>query len=495
MTGRRGFFESEDAYVRRATGEAYRAAAGADARLLTLIRAAETRMDGLAARIEILAEALDTFIEASEVRREAEQFGAAAAVRALVRPHIFALMSAETPVPAMAGVVDVPEYWLPPAVLGLVRMLGGGDRGGDAGELLAEASRRDAYRTAVFLVCVLGARGAGAEAEPWLKAALPVMDKVDDASEVTLAARCLWLAYGAGRHGEAGRAVLGAWLEALAASVAPEDLERALGTLGGQPATWFTPVQSSRSRNLRSQAVESSLRASAAAADMLAVLLDALNGQPRAGVQAPAGSDPTPETLLTALIEEGSGPEAELLRRAAELEARSRRSALQDAAPPRRWDTSVGLAADLLLGDLFDFAEAAVERRTAALTALAPSLATLAETLLARTTDLPTTLSVPVPWQHPITLDHTTPFEQALAAVHADIDRVIAAEGSGGGRRQAEASYARAKERKQGATERLRDGADLLAAYRRQGEELHEAAKAAYAGVMDLLGRHAEGSA
>jgi hypothetical protein len=521
MTGRRGYFESEDAYVRRASDEAVSAASSAarqaDARLSEQIQSTEGRLNALTARIDGLSQAFDTFLEAAELRRECERYWAAAGVRAFVQTHIGALMGPGEPVPSPTGVADVPGYWLPPAVLGLVRLLdgsgdqagGGGDQAGggdkdaeaaEAAEQLAEASRRDALRTAIFLVSILGARGAGEEAEPWLGAALPAADD----PEVTLAARCLWLAYSAGVHGDAGRAVLSEWLGGRAASVSSEDLEKALVAFGGQPQTLALPAENPRTRNLRSQPIENSLRDAATAAGSLATLRDALNGTSRptdaaaaSTPQAPTVLDPTPETLLTALIEEGSPPEAELRRKAAALEARARRSAQREGSPrPTTWDASTGPAAGLLLADLFDTAEAAAVHRTTALTALARPLAALADKLLARTAELPSTLPVSIPWQpRPITLDHATSFDERLAAVHADIERTIAAESPGSSRRQAEVNRRVAEEQKERATERLRNAADVLAAYRHQGEEIYLAAKAAYADVMSQLGSHAEGSA
>lgn len=500
MTGRRGFWESEDAYVRRAADEAVDAATSAarnaDARLSGQIRSTDGRINALAARVEGLSQAFDAFLEASELRRECDRYWAAAAVRAFVRAHIGALTGSGDPLPSAAGVVDVPGYWLPPAVQGLVGLLGQGggrDTGADAGERLAEAGRRDAHRTAVFLVGVLGARGAGTEAEPWLAAALP---PAGDGAQVTLAARYLWLAYASGVHGPAGRATLSEWLGGLAASVSPDDLEKALAMVGSSPEVPSPHSDSPRARNLRSQAIEDSLRRASAAAGSLAALRDALSGTSSTADAAPATPDPTPEVLLTALIEEGSAPEAELLRKAEALEARARRSAQREGSrQPIAWDMSVGGAADLLLADLFDTAEAAAVRRTTALTALARPLAALADTLLARTADLPATLQVSIPWQRPITLDHATPFAETLAAVHADIERTIAAESPGSGRKQAAVNWRRAEEQKQSATERLREAADKLADYRRQGEEIHAAAKSAYDSVMNLLGSHAEGAA
>ncbi|WP_344670110.1 hypothetical protein [Catenulispora yoronensis] len=511
MTGRRGYFESEDAYVRRATEAATSAAADADARLAGQIRTTDGRINALAARVEGLSQAFDAFLDAAALRRECEQYWSAAAVRGFVRAHLGALSGRGGAVPAVGGVADVPGYWLPAAVRGLIALLGGGGGGGEgdgygegvqdstAAELLAEATRRDAYRTAVFLVAVLGARGAGAEAEPWLRVALP---KVADAAELTLATRCLWLAYGAGAYGPAGRAVLSEWLGGLTASVESGELEKALDALGGGSDPLPRQADDPRIRNLRSKAVEDSLRDAAVAGRSLATLYDALNGTPpRPTADAAAQDHDTPapnpslETLITALVEEGSTPEIELLRRAAELEARARRSALRDDSPqPVVWTMSVGLPAGVLLADLFDTAEAAAGRRTTALNALARPLATLADALLARTTELPTTLTVSIPWQPPIVLDHATPLAQTLATVHADIQRAVEADSPGSGRRQAEANRRRVEEQRQIASDRLGDAVEVLADYRRQGEEIHTGAKQAYDAVMSLLGSHAEGT-
>lgn len=508
-TDRRGFWESEDAYVRRAADQAVSAAAGADARLLRLIRASDARIDALAARVDVLSKAFDAFLEASDVRREAEQYGAAAAVRAFVRTNIGALTNPAAPLPSAAGVVDVPGYWLPPAVIGVIGLLGGeGAHDAAAAEHLAEASRRDAYRTAVFVVSVLHTRGLPEKAEPWLSAALPLVgegageDEDEGAgAEVTLTARCLWLAYGAGVHGAAGSAVLREWLGELAASVDVRDVERAFGELGGRPDVSFAPETNPRSRNLRSHDIENGLRAAAIAAADLGALLAVLNGEPRPQTDAqrsPAPPDLTLESVLTSLVEEGSGPEADLLRRAAELELYARRSGQSEtgASPqPRAWDASVGAAADLLVADLTDTGEsAAAARRTAALTALARPIATFADKLLARTAKLPAEFPVSLPWQQPVTLAYGVPFDQVVAGVHGEIDRGVAAESAGAGRKQAAANQRRAVEQKQAATERLRDASEVLAGYRRRGEEIHAAAKVTYDQVMGLLGRHAEGS-
>ncbi|NUR60619.1 MAG: hypothetical protein HOV87_18440 [Catenulispora sp.] len=486
MTGRRGFFESEDAYVRRAADETLSAASSADARLSGQIRSTEGRITALAARLDGLAQAFDAFVEAAELRRECERYWAPAAVRAFTRAHIGALMGF-APLPATTAVVDVPGYWLPTAVQGVLALLG---EGGEVSELLAEASRRDAQRTAVFLVSVLGARGVGSEAGPWLAAALPPVG-----TGVTLAARSLWFACSTGIYGEAGHAVLREWLGALAASVESKDLENALTTFGGRPELPPRAAENVLTRSLNSPVIENSLNEAASAAAALAALRDVLSGtaDPVTGADNPDDATVDLETLLTALIDEGSAPEAELLRRAAALEASARRSAEREGfRPPTAWDASVGRAADLLLADLFATAEAAAARRIAALTALVRPLATLADTLLARTAVLPSTIVVSIPWQNSVTLDHEQPFEQTLAAVHAEIERTIAAESPGSSRRQAEANRQRAEEQKRTATTRLREGADRLAEYRRRGEEIQGIAKAAYDEVMGLLGSHAE---
>jgi hypothetical protein len=431
------------------------------------------------------------------VLREAEQFGAAAAVRAFARTHLGALMDAERAVPSVADVVDVPGYWLAPAVMGVAGLLGGGAQGADAKERLAEASRRDAHQTAVFVVGVLGARGVGEDAEPWLAAALPTDIAVavaDNAAEVTLAERCLWLAYAAGDYGTAGRAVLGDWLGALATVVEPADLERAFGAFGGRSGATLALAGSPRSRSVRSQAIENTLRAAATAADSLTVVLDVLNGEMRPvdAAQASKAAEPGIEALLAALIEEGSPPEVELIRKAAELETLAQRSVEPEASATVRWDANVGTAADLLLADLTDVAEAAAFRRETALTALARPLAAFADTLLARAATLPASISVPILWRGPVTLDHSVPFHEALAAVHADIARDGEDEIAGAGRKQVAATRRKVEEQKQAATDRLRDAADLLDAYRAQGEEIHAAAKVPYSGIMSLLGSRAE---
>lgn len=507
MTGRRGFFESEDAYVRRAADEAVSAAtsaaANADVRLSQQIRGTEGRIAALAARLDDLAQAFDAFVAAAELRRECERYWAPAAVRAFARAHVGALLDA-APLPATTAVMDVSGYWLPPAVRGLLALLSGGGEasdGGEASQLLAEASRRDAHRTAVFLVSALGARGAGSEAGPWLAEALPPVTtsgNADGTTEVTLAARCLWLNYSAGIYGDAGHSVLGEWLAALAAAVSSQDLEQALTTFGGQPELPPRPEENLRTRSLTSPAIENSLRDAAVATANLATVRDVLNGtgRPVAATDDPPAANAGLETLLNTLIDEGSAPEAELLRQAAALEERARRSARREGSrPSAAWDTTVGSAADLLLADLFDTTEAAAARRIAALTALVRPLANLADDFLARTAEMPGTIPVSIPWQPTVTLDHGKPFEQILATVHADIERTISAESPGTSRRQAEANQRRAEEQKQSATARLREAADKLGDYRRRAEEIHATAKAAYEEVMALLGSHAESTA
>lgn len=496
-TGSRGFFESEDAYVRRAADAALQAASSTDARLLRLFKAADARIDALAARVEGLSRAFDAHVEAAEVRREAEQYGAAAAVRAFARGNIRVLADPGRAVPSVDDVVDVPGYWLAPAVVGVAGLLGSGAQE-DAKERLAEASRRDAYRTAVFVVSLLGLREAGAAAEPWLAAALPpAVATAGDTAQVTVAERCLWLAYAAGVYGPSGRAVLSEWLGALATAVEPADLERAFGAFGGRPGRSVASVGSPRSRSIRSQAIENALHAAAAAGDSLAVVLDVLNGElrPADGTASTwSAAEPGIEALLAALIEEGSPPEVELIRRAAELEALARRSVETDTATsqPARWDANVGAAADFLLADLTDAGGSAAARRETALTALARPLAAFAESLLDRAAAVPTTIAVPILWRGPVTLDRSVPFDQALAAVHVDIERDGEAEIAGAGRKQAAAIRRRVEEQKQAATERLRDAAELLSAYHARGEEILAAAKVPYSGVMGLLGSRAE---
>ncbi|SNT63017.1 hypothetical protein SAMN05216276_109525 [Streptosporangium subroseum] len=112
--------------------------------------------------------------------------------------------------------IDVPGYWLAPAVEALTLLLDGEE----ALEPLARAAQRDEQRTALFLCLALAVAGQGDQIHAsWLGIAFGELS-LD--RPVTHGQRALWLAAARGAYGPAGKIFVLRKLDAVASATASE---------------------------------------------------------------------------------------------------------------------------------------------------------------------------------------------------------------------------------------------------------------------------------
>nr|WP_245653099.1 hypothetical protein [Herbidospora sakaeratensis] len=103
------------------------------------------------------------------------------------------------PPPPPPGAIDVPGYWLSPAVRALALILSGDD----AMEPLSEAAQLDGAKTALFLCLALAVCGHGDRIHAsWLGTAF---GDLSSEHPVTAGQRALWLAAARGAYGPAGK--------------------------------------------------------------------------------------------------------------------------------------------------------------------------------------------------------------------------------------------------------------------------------------------------
>ncbi|MEO3854496.1 hypothetical protein [Acrocarpospora sp. B8E8] len=129
--------------------------------------------------------------------------------------------------------VDVPGYWLSPAVQALVHIM----NGEDALEPLARAARLDGARTSLFLCLALAVCGHGDRIHAsWLGTAF---GDLSEDQPVTSGQRALWLAAARGAYGPAGKIFVLRKLDAIA--VPPEDELWLKALVPGQPEPLVPP--------------------------------------------------------------------------------------------------------------------------------------------------------------------------------------------------------------------------------------------------------------
>lgn len=306
----------------------------------------------LQVKVNRLAAAFDAFVELSDIRAELAVHGDAAVARHRVR-QVLAAITAGNPPPALE-LPDVDGYWLVPAARALQARL--------AGDIAAserhaqQAAEFDAARSAYFLATAPRLAGPTQVDAAALAELLPSPSEPD----VSRAQRLCWLATAAGAFGPAARHGL------------ISGLRTALGTPGppsqGQPLPepWATTATAGTGAG--------------PAADALASLHKAcIEPEPDA---AAADTDEAPSPMLVplrelvgGLVDEGSEPERDLLRRTEEL-----RAVVEDGtAPPayRPWDEPAGTLVELVHADIVG-GQAPAGARPVAVQAAAPWLQAVA---------------------------------------------------------------------------------------------------------------------
>lgn len=281
-------------------------------------------------RLNRLAKSFDAFVELSDLRMELALYQDAGLVRLRVRRLLDGDPDLSTPLD------DVPGYWLAPAADALAAWAAGRD----AERSLAEAARRDAVRTAVFVVL---ARPSAAE--PYLETAFPALGET-----ATVAQRAVWTACASGAYGDPGRRLaarrVADLFTALPAERRSAEVRRWTADLDGKPPKLPPALRS-----------ETALTDGILAGDKLGKLRELIAPEPAAD---PVDTDPAVDTpplgvpkehrdLLDRLVDEGSAAEMPLLQRAAELRAVIENGAA--AAPPKGWYEATGDTLDLICAD------------------------------------------------------------------------------------------------------------------------------------------------
>ncbi len=350
----------------------------------------------LSSRVERMSSALDALVELVDVRAQLAGYAPAAMVRLAARRHLAALSRARAgggPAADPPPVEDVPGYWLAPALAALDDLAAGGD-GGGAG---VEALRRDGLRSALFWALAAGDRLVGPAATPAVERLLP--ERAGDA--ISRAGRLLWVAAAEGRLGidlrlavarhldrlithldvSEASALRAEWVTALNALAlpAPVEIPAPLTTDAADPlvaaarlailaswcapppaaAAWTPPPPPPHQRPAAHDPAPAAGRAQVGAPrapdepEPSVLLLHAPPAPPPEPTE-PRAADGVAE-LLRYLVEEGSPPEINLLRRDIRLRDLARGLTPQ---PPRALEDRVGVVAGLLRRDAFGDAPA-----------------------------------------------------------------------------------------------------------------------------------------
>lgn len=292
------------------------------------LRSRLSQMQGsMETRLQRLTTAFDAFSELSDIRFDLIGFADAAEVRRHAGQVLSALASGELP-PAAGH--DVPAYWLRPAVEAVQALIA------DAPdeEVLAEAMKRDEFRSSIFLCLALAALGRRNEVRAqWLDTAF---GKLAADGTVTRVQRALWTTAARGGFGTDG-------LNAIVA------LLRVPSTAATQ--RWSAPVQGRVARvsptgpDFKEISNQTKARAELS---QLRTAVEAITGdtsvlEPDLQLAYVAGDKPDPDSnsaVLRLLISEGSEPERAALARVAELraqisaDAESAGGAIDDPAGP-----------------------------------------------------------------------------------------------------------------------------------------------------------------
>jgi hypothetical protein len=358
-------------------------------------------------RLQRLTTAFDAFVELSDIRFDLIGFADAAEVRRHAGQVLSALASGETP-PAAGR--DVAKYWLGPAteaVRGLVT-----DAPDDAA--LAEALRRDEFRTSTFLCLGLAALGRRNEVQaPWLDTAF---GKLADDGTVTRVQRALWTTAARGGFGSEGLTVIVTRLK-VPSTAAPQHWagkvkERASKVLVSGPS--FAEIAA----HSKARAELSQLRAA-----VTTITSDPSVLEPDLDLAYAADGQPDPDStsaVLRLLISEGSEPERGALARVAELRTQITGGT---ATGVGAIDDPAGAIDKLLTADLAN----ADEPHLTATALRVVSAGVLADAeALAQTASLlsPGQVSKEIEWRQ-ITLLPDGPDRQSLAAAEAAITESV----------------------------------------------------------------------
>jgi hypothetical protein len=343
-------------------------------------------------RLTRMTRAFDAFVELSDVRDELRAYQPAVEARHRARRVLSRLIGTAGSADRLPSPADpaseLPGYWLPSALAGLVATVRGDDA--TAESELATARRDDAPRTDLFLCLALLLIERADQAADLLPGLLDL--RADQ--PVTRAQRELWLAAGDGRFGELGRAVVTDRLAALVAGL-PGDtratqvaawrsvVEGLGGSLPAIPAIPAFPRPAEPPVGLVAPIRAASRLAALAEWYRQAVAEPGPGPDPGLGEQlAPSDHDPPDPipALLQELVDEGAPEEQPLLTRVAELRLVVEADGGDPSAAPARWHAPVDTPMALILADA---RSSRPGRRAVAATAATPLLEAVADELAA----------------------------------------------------------------------------------------------------------------
>ncbi|MCB7136007.1 hypothetical protein [Cellulosimicrobium marinum] len=342
-------------------------AAMARSREAALNRRLRSLEGDLSSRVDVLQGLVNALIELGEVREELALFTPARRARDAARALTRAVVAGEGDVSHLRrspDLVDVPGYWLVPAVLAVADARDGVL---DA-EAAEEALLRDRRRAAAYLVAVCTLVGFPGLASAWLPVVLDAHALPDarwgtadgaggdarDAAEpeVTVVERALWVAAASGALGGDGDAVVRDALRRRVDLLDAAGHDRLRGrllaappALGGGGDAWGTAG---------GEAESAAVRAWAAWADALADVTETAG--PSASTEAStgtsagdeAGAEPDLLDVVASLVDEGAPVERDLLDRADALSVQVGRA---PAEAERAWSAAAGPLVDLLAHD------------------------------------------------------------------------------------------------------------------------------------------------
>ncbi|MGH9212902.1 MAG: hypothetical protein ACRD2C_19860 [Acidimicrobiales bacterium] len=336
-------------------------------------------------RLSRLASAFDAFVELSDLREELRAFQPAVTARHRARRVLNRLMATAGSTDHLPSSLtddatpDMPGYWLPGAVDGLLATLHGDTTAAEAS--LDAARGWDAPRTDLFVCLALLLTDRVDEATVHL----PALLDLQLSRPVTHAQRALWVAAADGRFGDDGRATAGQLMEALVANL-PD------GTRATQVTAWRDSVETLPGSKPASPqfpgrtAPPAGLLATIRAAQLLTNLADwyqtSLTASPPETAAAPSDEDPPDplQSLLQELVDEGAPEEQPLLNRVAELHRIVQADGGAPPPAPTRWHKTLDEPLAMLTADA---RSADPGRRAIAVRAVTPILVTVADDLVA----------------------------------------------------------------------------------------------------------------
>ncbi len=321
-----------DRKQQKAIRELERSTAHARSQTRSLQQRVDKNQASLTRRVDQLERALRAVVELEDVREELNQHVPAALVRRYARSVVMAISGLNSPhssAPIPDAPSDVAGYWLAPATRWAASLLSPDlDQ-----EALAEAQRRDALRSDLFVVSLAAISDQSIDSSSSLARLLSTPFEVFDWQ------RELWCEIARGRFGPDAHASLVSVLAPLAANVTRDHLSAA--AIGASSVA--RPIESGRRLAALAQRI---------APTATSELAQPVDGDISESDEPISSRDDRIAELLAVIVDEGAPGEVEVLDSMSDI----RRVLADDAAmkPPKRRvvDDSVSAPLALLLADL-----------------------------------------------------------------------------------------------------------------------------------------------